>query len=175
MLQTPGRPLVPNANYSTGAPTLSSPHACGGDPVETPFQKNKAKSKMEKLPCPRIVTHLPSAPSPGVSPPLVPQCLDPLTPFPNKHRRSAGGGKPKPVPVPERGPQQPARRTDTCVYIWNANMRNKPNLKIDNRPCPHTITHLPMREFVLRQSSLDALVPCCLSALLPQCLATSTP
>ncbi len=108
MQQTPRKPLFPNTNYSTGAPTLSSPHACGGDPAETSFRKNEANRhpststrvssqasgtnrgispstgqkrknkpnlKIDKPPCPRIVTHLPFATSPGASLPLMPQCL----------------------------------------------------------------------------------------------------
>ena len=66
MQQTPRKPLVPNTNYSTGAPTLSSPHARGPDPAEKPFSKKdrrtryigKAKYKMDKNLATGISTHI---------------------------------------------------------------------------------------------------------------------
>ncbi len=72
--RTPGQP-----NSFSAYSVAEHPSAIPSVPQYL-FRKNKPKSKMEKLPCPRNITHLPSALSPGVRLPLLPQCL--ATPIP---------------------------------------------------------------------------------------------
>ncbi len=81
--RTPGQP-----NSFSAYSVAEHPSAIPSVPQYL-FRKNKPKSKMEELPCPHTITHLPSATSPGARLPSMPWCLDPLIPFrknkPNRH------------------------------------------------------------------------------------------
>ncbi len=89
--RTPGQPN----SFSAHSVPSGSPRSLWPIPIcresltaSMCFRKNKPKSKMEKLPCLRSITHLPSATSPAVSLPLMPWCLAPLAPHTKEQTQS---------------------------------------------------------------------------------------
>ena len=132
------------------------------------FRKNKAKSKMEKLPCLRNITHLPSATSPGVCLPLMPWCLDHLAPF----RKNKPKSKMENLPCPQKVAyplifgHRPASASPQCLDALVPRCLDPFSKKQSQKQ--HGETAMPAHTY---PSSVRDL-PRCLDASVPQCLAT---
>ena len=83
-----------------------------------PFMQNKPKSKIGKMQT--------SSTSCRVSP-SVPRCLSAPAPFRKDIEDPSVAETQSLSRPPSRASQQPAKRSDTCVYLRNPNMKNKPN------------------------------------------------